>query len=109
MSQSSGRHLAVTQNRKASLAADRGESVTPMRPSGSSTGSSVSSKTDKSFVESPQPVGPQVHSKHRADASKAYHSSTVDATFVRPSATKMTAAKHQLNNQEDMSEKAHKL
>ena len=101
--QSSGRHLAVTQNRKSSLAADRGESVTPMRPSNSSTGSSI--KSGKSFVESPQPV----HSKHREAQSRTYHANTVDATFVRPSSTKMTQAKHQLNNQEDMSEKSHKL
>jgi hypothetical protein len=97
------KHLAVTQNRKASLAADRGESVTTYHPSNSSTGSSI--KSGKSFVESPMPV----HSKHRAAASKTYHANTVEATYVRPSATKMTKAEHQLNNQEDMSEKSHKL
>jgi hypothetical protein len=99
----SSKHLAVTQNRKASLSADRGESATPYHPSNSSTGSSI--KSGKSFIESPMPV----HSKHRAKASDHYSKNTVDATYIRPSATKMTRAVHQLNNQEDMSEKAHKL
>jgi len=50
-----------------------------------------------------------VHSKHRAKASAAYHDHTVEASYVRPSSTKMTKAQHQLNNQEDFSEKGHKL
>ena len=50
-----------------------------------------------------------VHSKHRAKASEHYSKNTVEASYVRPSATKMTRTEHQLNNQEDMSEKGHKL
>ena len=97
------KHLAVTQNRKASLAADRGESATPYHPSNSSTVSAAGGS--KSFVESPMPV----HSKHRAKAIEHYSKNTVEASYVRPSATKMTRTEHQLNNQEDMSEKGHKL
>jgi hypothetical protein len=100
------RHLAVTQNRKASLAADRGESATPYHPSNSSSVSSA--KSGPSFVESPQPVTPS-HSRHRAKASEHYSKNTVEATFVRPSSTKRTRAEHLLNNQEDFSEKGHKL
>jgi hypothetical protein len=48
------------------------------------------------------------HSDHSAKRSDHYHK-TVAATEVRPSSTKMTRAEHQLNNDEDMSEKGHKL
>jgi len=48
------------------------------------------------------------HSDHSAKRSEHYHSK-VAATEVRPSSTKMTRSEHQLNNDEDMSEKGHKL
>lgn len=100
------RHLAVTQNRKASLSADRGESVTPYHPSNSSTVGNATS--GKSWTEQPMPVTPS-HSRHRAKASEHYSKNTVEATFTRPSTTKMTKGEHLLNNQEDFSEKGHKL
>lgn len=99
------KHLAVTQNRKASLAADRGESVTPYKPSNSSSVSNSGQSKSKSYVMQPMPV----HSRHNQSLSDKYHSSTVDASYTRPSSTKMTKAEHQLNNDEDYSEKGHKL
>jgi hypothetical protein len=53
--------------------------------------------------------GTMHHSSHRAEASDSYHKNTVEASYVRPSMTKMTRTEHQLNNEEDMSEKGHKL
>ena len=53
--------------------------------------------------------GIEHHSKHSAKRSDAYHNKTVDATYTRPSSTKMTKAQHQLNNMEDFEEKGHKL
>ena len=53
--------------------------------------------------------GIESHSGHSAKRSAAYHESTVEPTYTRPSSTKMTRAEHQLNNEEDMSEKGHKL
>lgn len=48
------------------------------------------------------------HSEHSQKRSDHYHTK-IAATEVRPSSTKMTRAEHQLNNDEDMSEKGHKL
>lgn len=48
------------------------------------------------------------HSEHSGRRSDHYHEK-IAATLVRPSSTKMTRAEHQLNNDEDMSEKGHKL
>ena len=79
---------------------NRGEGAT-MHPSNSS---SANPRSGSSFVESPQP-----HSRHSAQRSDGYHKRTVEATFTRPSSTKMTKAEHLLNNQEDFSEKGHKL
>lgn len=78
-----------------------GESHITKRPSNSS---SANPKTGASWAEQPMP-----HSGHGARRSQAYHDSVVSATYTRPSSTKMTKAEHQLNNQEDFSEKGHKL
>lgn len=80
---------------------DAGESTTTKHPSNTS---SANPKSGKSYVMQPMP-----HSSHSARRSAAYHESTVEPTYVRPSSTKMTRAEHQLNNEEDMSEKGHKL
>ena len=53
--------------------------------------------------------GIEHHSAHSSKRSEHYHTKVVEASAVRPSSTKMTRAEHQLNNQEDMSEKGHKL
>ena len=82
-----------------------GESTIAKRPSNSSTGMANSNtKTGKSFAEQPQP-----HSRSSAKRSEMYHSKTVEPNYTRPSSMKMTKAEHQLNNDEDMSEKGHKL
>ena len=90
--------MAVTQNRKASLAADRGESVTPMRPSNSSTVARAPS--GKSFAEQPQPVP---HSAYGAKRSKHYSDNIVKATQVNPGSTKATKATHPKTNAGDKS------
>ena len=53
--------------------------------------------------------GATPHSGFIAARSNAYHTETVSPTYTRHSSTKMTKAEHQLNNDEDMSEKGHKL
>ena len=53
--------------------------------------------------------GATPHSGFIASRSNAYHTQTVSPTYARHSSTKMTRAQHQLNNDEDMSEKGHKL
>jgi len=84
---------------------DRGESKITMRPSNSSTGmANTNTQTGPSWTEQPEP-----HSGHAAERSEHYHKNTVAASYTRPSSTKMTRAEHQLNNNEDMDEKGHKL
>lgn len=80
------------QAAKKSHGSDAGESVITKHPSNTSTQGGIES-----------------HSSHSAKRSRAYHESTVEPTYTRPSSTKMTRAEHQLNNEEDMSEKGHKL
>ena len=48
------------------------------------------------------------HSEHSSQRSAHYHES-VAASEARPADTKMTRSEHRLNNEEDMSEKGHKL
>jgi len=45
--------------------------------------------------------GADPHSHHSARRSADYHDRVIDASYTRPSATKMTRAEHQLNNNED--------
>ena len=80
-----------------------GESTRTKRPSNSS---SANPKSGPGYVQQPMPVP---HSHHVAERSQAYHENTVHASYTRPSSTKMTRSEHQLNNDEDMSEKGHKL
>ena len=54
-------------------------------------------------------AGIRHHSSASQKRSDGYHKNTVDASSVRPSATKMTKSQHQLNNMEDFEEKGHKL
>ena len=54
-------------------------------------------------------AGIRHHSSASQKRSDSYHAKTVDATYVRPSSTKMTRSQHQLNNMEDFEEKGHKL
>ena len=72
--------------------ANVGESRLTKHPSNSST-------TDS---------GATPHSGFIAARSNAYHTQTVSPTYTRHSELKMTRAEHQLNNDEDMSEKGHK-
>ena len=101
------------------LRAQVGESEAK-RPSNSSTvsrandgkpgfayGRPVTAKTPKEPASQAGSIRP--HSAHAAKRSQHYHKNTVEAKFTRPSAMKMTKAEHQLNNQEDFSEKGHKL
>lgn len=71
-----------------------GESRIAHRPSNSS---SANPRSGASYVASPQPVP---HSRRGAARSEHYHSNIV-ATEVRPSATRMTRAEHQINNNEE--------
>jgi hypothetical protein len=96
--------LAIAYSEKRSAAKHNesvGESRVHKKPSNTS---SANPKSSASYVEQPMP-----HSHHSAKRSAAYHNKTVDATYVRPSSTKMTRAEHQLNNMEDFEEKGHKL
>lgn len=81
---------------------DRGESNITMRASNTS---SANPRSGKGYVMQPMPAP---HSRRNAEKSQAYHDS-VEPTYIRPSSTKMTRAEHQSNNDEDMSEKGHKL
>ena len=78
--------------------ADRGEAVTPMRPSNSST--VANAKAGKSFAEQPQPVP---HSSHGERRRKHYTDNIVEASQIRPSTTKMTRAEHPKTNAGDKS------
>ena len=53
--------------------------------------------------------GDTPHSGFIAARSNAYHTHTISPTYTRHSSLKMTRAQHQLDNDEDMSEKGHKL
>jgi len=85
--------IAYSEARAArkSHGSDAGESTMTRHPSGTSTQG-----------------GMKPHSAHAAKRSEHYHS-TIAPAFVRHSSTKMTRSEHQLNNDEDMSEKGHKL
>lgn len=91
--------VAIAYSEKRSASTHAGESLVTKRPSNSST---ANPKTGKSYVQQPMP-----HSGHSARRSEHYHSKTVDATYTRPSSTKMTRSEHQLNNNEDFEEKGH--
>jgi hypothetical protein len=89
--------VAIAYSEKRSAGSDAGESTVTKPPSNAST---IGGNPGKGTVH---------HSSHRAAASDHYHKNTVESSYVRPSATKMTKTEHQLNNEEDMSEKGHKL
>jgi len=82
--------------------ANRGESPITMRASNTST---ANPESGKGYVMQPMPVP---HSARNARRTAQYHAA-IEPSYVRPSSTKMTQAEHQLNNDEDMSEKGHKL
>lgn len=97
--------IAYSEKREAAKSktknADQGESQVTRRPSNSS---SANPKTGQSRV-----MQPMSHSSHTAKRSEDYHNTTVEPTYTRMSSLKMTRAEHQLNNDEDMDEKGHKL
>jgi hypothetical protein len=82
--------------------AEGGQSTRTRRASNTST---ANPKSGPGYVMPPMPVP---HSRRTAEKSQAYHDS-VEPTYIRPSSTKMTRAEHQLNNDQDPSEKGHKL
>jgi len=81
---------------------DRGESNITMRASNTST---ANPETGRGYVQQPMPVP---HSARNARRTEHYHKA-IEPTYIRPSSTKMTRTEHQLNNDEDMSEKGHEL
>ena len=86
-----------------------GENIARERAAGKPERQAVAIAYSERREAAKKPDSTAHHSKHSAKRSNDYHDKVVDSTYVRPSSTKMTRAEHQLNNDEDMSEKGHTL
>jgi hypothetical protein len=88
------KHLAVTQNRKPDIAADRDTTRGPQQPSGASSRRGMVVRD---------------HSFHSAQRSQHYHKNVVEPNAVRFGDTKMSRLENQPQSNEDETEKGHRL